>query len=110
VATDYAEQMVRLLAERVRAAGLDNVRCERADLYALTYEPGTFDVVVATNVLHLVPDLEGALAALRRVLRPGGKLVVPTYCHDETRLSWLVFPVLARPRLPRPSPVPLPLH
>jgi ubiquinone/menaquinone biosynthesis C-methylase UbiE len=42
---------------------------------------------VAANVLHLVPDLDGALAALRRVLKRGGKLVAPTFCHDETWLS-----------------------
>jgi phosphatidylethanolamine/phosphatidyl-N-methylethanolamine N-methyltransferase len=52
------------------------------------------DVVVAANVLHLVPDLPAALTAIRRVLRPGGRLIVPTYCHDETFLSWLVSRLL----------------
>ena len=46
-------------------------------------------------MLHLVPDLRGALAALQRVTRPGGRIIVPTYCHDETALSWLVSRVLA---------------
>lgn len=100
VATDYATAMVTLLERRVREAGLENVRCERADLYALPFEPGTFDVVVAANVLHLVPDLEGAMRALRRVLAPGGRLVVPTFCHDETKLSWLVSRALAMTGFP----------
>lgn len=95
VATDYAAAMVATLAARVRAKGLGNVRCEQADLYALRFEPGTFDAVVAANVLHLVPDLPGALASLRRVLKPGGRLVAPTYCHDETAASWLVSRALA---------------
>ncbi len=84
IATDYAEAMVAQLEARVRAEGLDNVRCETVDVYALPYEPASFDAVVAANVLHLLPDLEGALAALRRVLKPGGRLVAPTFCHDET--------------------------
>ena len=95
VATDYAPAMVERLEARVRCLGLENVRIELADLYSLQYEPSSFDAVVATNVLHLVPDLPGALAALRRVLRPGGRLVSPTYCHDETVTSWLVSRALA---------------
>jgi len=35
----------------------------------------------------LAPDLPRALSALQRVLRPGGKLIAPTFCHDETLLS-----------------------
>ena len=87
VATDYASAMVEMLTKRIRELELSNVRCELADIYALRFEPASFDAVVAANVLHLVPDLDGALAALRRVLKPGGKLVTPTFCHDETWLS-----------------------
>lgn len=88
VATDYATAMVEMLERRVRDLGLANVRCEQADIYALRFEPESFDAVVAANVLHLVPDLDGALAALRRVLKKrNGKLVAPTFCHDQTWLS-----------------------
>ena len=95
VATDYAEAMVAALRKRVGESGLPNVACEHADVYSLAYPPGTFDAVVACNVLHLVPDLPKALQALCRVLRPGGKLIVPTFCHDETRASWLASRLLA---------------
>ena len=95
IATDYASKMVDALEARVGAAGVTNVHCEQADLYALRFEPGSFDAVVAANVLHLVPDLALALASLRRVLTPGGRLVVPTFCHDETAVSWIVSRALA---------------
>lgn len=87
IATDYASAMVEQLEQRVRELGLANVRCEQADIYRLRFEPESFDAVVAANVLHLVPDLDEALASLRRVLKRGGKLVTPTFCHDETWLS-----------------------
>lgn len=83
------------LERRVTDAGVSNVRCEQADIYALRFDDGAFDAVVAANVLHLVPDLQGALAALRRVVRPGGRLVVPTFCHDQTAVSWVFSRVLA---------------
>ena len=95
VATDYAVAMVEVLEQSVQGAGLKNVTCEQADIYALPYSAGEFDAVVAANVLHLVPDLPAALQALRNVLKPGGLLVAPTFCHDETKLSWLVSRVLA---------------
>lgn len=84
IATDYAAEMVKQLSARVREAGLSNVHCEQADLYALRFAAKTFDAVFAANVLHLVPDLERALASLRGMLQPGGVLVAPTYLHNET--------------------------
>ena len=84
IATDYATAMVEQLEARVRDAGISNVRCEQADIYNLRFDSGSFDAVFAANVLHLVPDLEGALTCLRRVLKPGGVLVAPTYLHQET--------------------------
>ncbi len=95
VATDYADAMVAKLAERVRSSALTNVRCEQADVYALPYEERSFDAVVAANVLHLVPDLPGALTALSRMLRPGGVLIAPTYCHAEHLRAKLVSRVFA---------------
>ena len=100
VATDYASAMVEALRARVQSDGLSNVRCEQADLYALPFEAGSFDAVVAANVLHLVPDLEGALVALRRVVRPGGCVVVPTFCHDQTILSRVASRILALTAFP----------
>ena len=95
VATDYAKAMVEMLEQRVQDTGLNNVTCEQADIYALPYQVSEFDAVVAANVLHLVPDLTVALQALRKVVKPGGSIVAPTFCHDETKLSWLVSRILA---------------
>lgn len=84
VATDYADNMLAILRRRMEHAGISNVETARRDIYALGYPPASFDVVVAGNVLHLVPDLDRALDALCSVLRPGGRLVAPTFVHDET--------------------------
>lgn len=100
VATDYATAMVERLRDKITAAGQLNVECLQADIYALPFEPGMFDAVVAANVLHLVPDLERALAALMSMLRPDGVLIAPTFCHDENRLSWVVSRLLAATGFP----------
>ena len=95
IATDYAPAMVTELAARVRAAGLANVTCAQADLYALPDPDASFDAVVGANVLHLVPELPRALASLRRVLRPDGVLVVPTFLHRATAWTALLSRVFA---------------
>lgn len=90
VATDYAQEMLAQLEARIRGASLANVVVEQADIAALRFAPASFDAVFAANVLHLLPDLEAALASVRRVLRPGGVLVAPTYLHGETWLARLL--------------------
>jgi phosphatidylethanolamine/phosphatidyl-N-methylethanolamine N-methyltransferase len=87
VATDLADNMLANLRERMKRAGITNVETARRDICALGYPPASFDIVVAGNVLHLVPDLDRALDALTYVLRPGGRLVAPTFIHDETLRS-----------------------
>lgn len=95
VATDYAAAMTDATARRVRDARLTNVRCETADVLALPYADHSFDVIVAANVFHLILDLYSALKSLRRVLRPSGHLVCPTFCHAETLTAQLASRVFA---------------
>lgn len=90
VATDYSAAMVGELSRRIVALGVLNVHVQESDLYSLPFPPKTFDAVVAANVLHLVPDVAGALQALRRVVKPAGRVLVPTFCHGETLLSSVV--------------------
>jgi SAM-dependent methyltransferase len=47
-----------------------------ADVQALPFRDGAFDAIKATEVLEHVPDVGRALAECRRVLRPGGHLVI----------------------------------
>lgn len=95
VATDYSSRMLATTEARLRREGLTNVELAEANVEALPYADGRFDVTVAANVLHLVPDVARALREMRRVTRDGGLVVVPTYCHAETRRSRLVSRLLA---------------
>lgn len=100
LATDYSEAMLAQLEARVREEGLANVTVARADITALDFPEGRFDAVVAANVLHLLPDMHQALRRMARILRPRGVLVVPTYCHAQTRAARLASRALALTRFP----------
>ena len=72
VGVDIAGAMVERAAQRVPKA-----RCIRADLR--TFVDGTderFDVVTVIGGLEFTPDLPGLLAGIRRLVRPGGHLVL----------------------------------
>ena len=77
VATDYSEGMLK--QARKKLAKHSNVTVEQADITDLRYANDSFDAVVAGNVIHLLPEPGDALKELKRVVRPGGTIIVPTY-------------------------------
>ena len=77
VATDYSEGMLK--QARKKLAKYANVTVEQADITDLRYANDSFDAVVAGNVIHLLPEPGDALKELKRVVRPGGTIIVPTY-------------------------------
>jgi ubiquinone/menaquinone biosynthesis C-methylase UbiE len=58
-----------------------------ADAEALPFAPATFDAVVATLVFCTIPHLEAAFAEVRRVLTPGGRLLLLE--HVRTPRAWV---------------------
>ena len=74
LAVDLSEPMLDW-ARRRRARS--NIRYEQRDLTEVTVErDGPFDLIFSAYTVHHVPDLEAALRRMRRMLRPGGHIVV----------------------------------
>jgi ubiquinone/menaquinone biosynthesis C-methylase UbiE len=69
---EFLDHVGRRAAER----GLENVLPTQGDATALPYEDDSIDAVVLTAVLGEIPDTLAALREIRRVLKPGGRLVV----------------------------------
>lgn len=68
------------MAKRLRARGVEVVM---AGAEALPFPDGSFDTVVATLVFCTVPDVAASLAEVRRVLRPGGRLLYLEHVRAE---------------------------
>ena len=87
IATDFASGMLKQAARKCRK--LSNVSFRRADITNIKCGNDRFDKVVAGNVIHLLPDPGKALAELERVVKPGGKIIIPTYINMSKRSAGL---------------------
>ena len=76
-ATDASAEMITE-AKRTRSAKL---HFSVQDMFRLPYANQSFNVVIVSNALHIVPQPEKALAEIRRVLKDDGVLIAPTFTH-----------------------------
>ena len=94
LATDVSAGMIAIARQRLAAQPVPQLSFEVADAEAPLQWHGLYDVVLAFNLLHLVDDLDHALARAVRALRPGGLLISKTPCVAEMN------PLIARLALP----------
>ena len=79
-ATDASAEMI---AEAKRDNRSAKLHFSVQDMFCLPYADKSFDVVIVSNALHIVPQPEKALAEIHRVLRDDGVLIAPTFTHAE---------------------------
>jgi SAM-dependent methyltransferase len=87
---DLSPEMIRLAREHAGGRGLD-IEWRTGDVTRLADPLAVFDAIHARVLLQFVPDVPGALRELRRVLRPGGRLLasVPGALSPIYRASWM---------------------
>lgn len=77
--TDTSEEMLVVARRKCKRRMLDNVSFERRNIFHLEDADDTYDIVMAGNVLHLLKNPENAVRELCRVVKPGGRLLLPTF-------------------------------
>ena len=83
-ATDASAEMI---AEAKRDNHSAKLHFSVQDMFRLPYANQSFDVVIVSNALHIVPQPEKALAEIRRVLKDDGVLIAPTFTHAGNSFS-----------------------
>ena len=92
VATDVSAAMIGIACEKAKHAGIDNVSFQQSGIEDFEGSEGDYDMVLALNLIHLLPDRAGALAKIHRLLKPGGIFVSSTVCLADK--MWFLRPVI----------------
>lgn len=77
-ATDASIEMIE---QAKRGTESTKLHFSVQDMFHLSYADQSFDVVLVSNALHIVPKPEKALMEIRRVLKKDGVLIAPTFTH-----------------------------
>ena len=86
---DLSTSMLDKARERVAREGLRNVRLIEMDAAKTTFADDTFDIVYAPYLISVVPDPVKVACEMRRVCKPGGKIVILNHFRSAN-------PVLSR--------------
>ena len=86
-ATDASAEMI---AEAKRDNRSTKLYFSVQDMFRLPYAEESFDVVIVSNALHIVPQPEKALQEIKRVLKDDGVLIAPTFTHAGNSFSGMV--------------------
>ena len=79
IGVDLAENLLELAQQKAKALQLGNIEFLKADMTELSFEEERFDAVIIVFGIFFVPDMEGQVRKLLRLVRPGGKLAVTTW-------------------------------
>lgn len=106
VATDLVPQMLDFARENASAQGLENIEFQMADAESLPFADGEFDRVTCRFGVMFFPDIPKAMAEIRRVLKPGGRVCVAVFGSLEENPLFLVSlgPFLMRVTMTPPPP------
>ena len=84
-AVDFSPGMIETAKRKAMDAGVTNVRFDVQNAYAIAFPDSTFDTVIIANTLHIMTEAEKALGEIRKVLKPAGKLIAPTFVHAGSK-------------------------
>ena len=97
---DLSQEMLDKAVERVQTLAMPNVTLKVMDATSLDFADNEFDKALATYTISAVPDPVAVLREMRRVVKPGGTLVVLNHFRSQRQFSgWLedlVAPVCTR--------------
>ncbi len=80
---DQSRDMLAIARANIERAALKHVQIRHADIYQLPFADATADLVTVHQVLHFLDDPQSAILEARRILQPGGQLLIVDFAPHE---------------------------
>ena len=94
IATDISPGMVRIANQKLLESKITNLDFQIQDSYNLTFPDKSFDIVIASNVFHLLYEPEKPLKEIGRVMKDNGIFIAPTLCVGENTKSKIIATII----------------
>ncbi|BCJ86526.1 class I SAM-dependent methyltransferase [Effusibacillus dendaii] len=82
---DVEPQMLEMLKEKCEAAGISNLRMVQSEAEQINLPDSSVEKVICAFMLHELNDLRQGLLEMKRILRPGGKVLILDWEKKETQ-------------------------
>jgi phosphatidylethanolamine/phosphatidyl-N-methylethanolamine N-methyltransferase len=87
---DLSDSMLEKARERVARKGVHNIRLLEMDAADLKFSDNAFDIVYAPYVISVVPDPVAVVREMRRVCRPGGRIIILNHFRSKNPImAWI---------------------
>ncbi|MEK5441004.1 MULTISPECIES: class I SAM-dependent methyltransferase [unclassified Fredinandcohnia] len=86
-AVDIEQKMLELLKERANKASIENITYIQSDLENIKMEEDTVDKAFIAFVMHEIPNMTKALEEIKRIIKPGGKLLIVDWEAVESEMG-----------------------
>ena len=105
LATDISSNILALAAQEAEATGVTNLETRVMDAEQLDLPDDSFDAVISRLGFMYLPDLHTALAGMRRVLKPAGRIAAMVFSTPEKNPFFSLPVSIIRRRAHLASPV-----
>jgi ubiquinone/menaquinone biosynthesis C-methylase UbiE len=94
IATDISPEMIRVANQRLVDSKIKNIDFQIQDSYSLTFPDKSFDIVIASNLFHILYEPKKPINEVKRVLRDNGIFIAPTICAGESTKTKVIATVV----------------
>jgi ubiquinone/menaquinone biosynthesis C-methylase UbiE len=94
IATDISPEMIRVANQRLIHSNIKNIDFQIQDSYSLTFPNKSFDIVIASNLFHILYEPEKPINEVKRVLRDNGIFIAPTICAGESTKTKVIATIV----------------